>query len=150
MVTIIVTVTLFGIIVDFKHKNSFVKVNPVTKKIMNVLLYTTIVVGSFIILISVVTDASLIIQDKTEIDGKIIFGVPDVSNWVTLTAEIGVGAAIAFVIMIYSQSQGRGSEERISKHIDKAKDIIIEGTTGSPYQIRASIQPDTSSQDVSR
>lgn len=53
----------------------------------------------------------------------------DVSNWVTLTVEIGVGIMIAVIILIYSRAREKEIAEGFSSRFDRFEDSMTDTMT---------------------
>jgi len=167
MISIITFVSLFGLRQEFNYKKLFhipkfnykklfhipkfnykklfhipKNSNPTTTKITATIFFVILGVIIIIFLVPVLTDFEIIIHEKIIKGDQIIEGSPDVSNWITLTAEIGVGVIVAIVVLIYSQKE---LKKRFGNLGFDAK------TTGSDIKIDASVRKDTSSQeDISK
>lgn len=86
---------------------------------------------SFAIVLTIVTVAIFI--------GAPLKQGEDITNWVTLIVEIGIGITIALVILIYSQFQGKRSIKDLSKQLQATQDTLISTmSTGSTHKIAIS------------
>jgi len=87
-----------------------------SKKMVGVIVVGVYSIGAVIIVISIL--AGIPIKDT---NGN------DLSNWATLTIEVGLGASVAVVLFMYSQSGQKRQQEINEKRLKNAKEGIAFG-----------------------
>jgi len=137
---------LSGMVWFYIIQNQNMKTNPINeikRQILSILLLIIFTIIIITILATYWLEIETIFFDKDN-------GIYDISNWITLIVEIGIGFSIALIILIYSRFKGKeDSKEIVEKTVKETlKEALVVGTSPtipSPSEFITTSENDDSS-----